>query len=234
MNIASNSHGLSNSSESFLQVSKWLTSAMLLETAEMEQLFQALGKFYIFQVSSICKKDEETLSQSQFLEVYKQYLDELKAGTLDDEKRIRIYFSSVFTADQDVVTRIPLQDEQQIIRVIKPVVQLQSHRIHYSDLEGKFRSKVFGKETISWGLQFSYPQLFLDQKTQEVIKLIEGDRPNTQLFQTIQRWSRSNTIPTPFIVDGRKINVPMRLGKQCLSWINSHPHLLEKNIQVAT
>jgi hypothetical protein len=58
--------------------------------------------------------------------------------------------------------------------------------------------------------------------------------PNTVLFHQIQRWMRGATIPTPFLVDGKGVNVPLRLGKRCLSWINTHAQLKAKGIRVKT
>jgi len=56
--------------------------------------------------------------------------------------------------------------------------------------------------------------------------------PNTALYRSVQRWMRAHTIPTPFHVNGKKINVPMRLGKKCLPWISEHCQLKEKGIKV--
>jgi hypothetical protein len=48
----------------------------------------------------------------------------------------------------------------------------------------------------------------------------------------MQQWVRSHTIATPFEVEGKKVNVPIRLGKECLSRINSHPQLQAKGLRV--
>jgi hypothetical protein len=56
--------------------------------------------------------------------------------------------------------------------------------------------------------------------------------PNTTLFKRLQQWVRSHTIATPFEVEGKKINVPIRIGKRCLNWIHVHPQLRAKGIRV--
>ena len=132
-----------------------------------------------------------------------------------------------------MVYTVPVDGDRQIIKVKKPVIQMQAHRIGYSSLDGKFRPMVMGKESISWGIQFSYPQIYEDSG--KVVKVNESDQfPNTARFKKMQRWMRRHTIPTPFLADGKRVNVPMRLGKQCLPWINTHPQLVEKNIGVST
>ena len=103
----------------------------------------------------------------------------------------------------------------------------------YSEHDGKFRPMVFGLDSVTWGLQFSYPQLFMDGRTKEAFAVVESEEfPNTALFHQLQRWMRQNTLPTPFLVDGKRVNSPIRLGKACLPWINRHPQLAPKHLQV--
>jgi hypothetical protein len=52
------------------------------------------------------------------------------------------------------------------------------------------------------------------------------------LFRKIQLWSREATRATPFVLEGKRINVPIRIGKNCLSWIGNHPQLQSQNIGV--
>ena len=157
-----------------------------------------------------------------------------KEGFLD-EVLYRQTFSSVFTVSSDSVYALPVGTDRRLIRVSRPVIQLQSHALDYSPHDEKFRAMVFGIDSVLWGIQFSYPQLFLDSRTKEAKAVVEnGEFPNTRFFHTLQRWIRHHTIPTPFFVEGKRINVPIRLGKECLSWINNHPQLIKKNIKVWT
>jgi hypothetical protein len=55
---------------------------------------------------------------------------------------------------------------------------------------------------------------------------------NAQLFQKIKQWVRDTTRATPFVVDGKKTNVPIRLGKTSFSWIHNHPQLIQQKIGV--
>lgn len=89
---------------------------------------------------------------------------------------------------------------------------------------------VFGQTSLFWGVQFSYPQIFMDSGDP---KKVDGSFANTSLFQEIRRWARDETRATPFLFQGERINVPIRLGKNCFSWINRHPQLLQYNLGVA-
>jgi hypothetical protein len=107
------------------------------------------------------------------------------------------------------------------------------NKIVYTPLDGKFRSMVHSQGAIFWGLQFSFPQLYRNPMEGEIFKTNDTDKfPNAQLYRTLQQWLRQATIPTPFEVEGKSINVSMRLGRQCLPWINQHPQLADQGIVV--
>lgn len=214
-----------------LQASKWLTCQMLLESGEMRSLLSTLGEFHIALVGAINPKGSSILTHETFLETYRSYVENLKQGHDTLTERQRKHFSSIFTLSLDDLYTMPIQSDRELLKVIKPVIQLQYHQIGYSTEEMKFRPMVLGSECLSWGLQFAYPQLVQDADSEEIRK--GNDYPNSALYHTLQRWMRKETIPTPFIVQEKKINVPMRLGKQCLPWINTHPGLQKKGIHVA-
>lgn len=222
------------SNEKPLQASKWIQIQMLIELDEMTSLFTALGNFEIYRCGCVLKKGEESVSREAFLDCYRTYLSFLKEGKIPPESLYTPIFSSVFTTTTDCLFALPVGDDRQIIRVSKPLVQLQAHQMGYSTSDGKFHSMTFGMDSIQWGIQFSYPQLVQNSETYDIEKVMEiPGSPNRDLFRQIQAWMRSHTIPTPFLVEDHKINVPMRIGKQCLSWINQHPQLRKKGIAVA-
>jgi hypothetical protein len=216
-----------------IQVSKLLQVQTLLETQEVQALFEALGTFHIFLAGSVTNSGEGYISHTEFIEKYAEYLQTLKSGQSPDDSLYRVYFSSVFTVTPDLLYTSQFSDGRQLIRPSKPVVQLQLHRMDYSPVDGKFRPMILGIDSISWGLQFSYPQLYQNPVTKQPENVVESEAfPNTALFRSLQRWIRHHTIPTPFIVEGKQQNVPIRLGKECLSWINSHPELIKKGLKV--
>lgn len=218
--------------EGQFQASKWLAHQALLDTAELEALLKALFPAKIF-LTSISDKEHVMLSPQAFLAIYDEYVSCLKEGKLPEEAKFRAPFSSILTVSTDEIYAIELNGNRRLIRISRPVIQLQAHRMHYSSDDGKFRPMVFGKESILWGLQFSYPQIFQDNTTKEYFHVLEGDRfINTSLFRNLQKWMRQNTIPTPFLVNEKVVNIPIRLGKACLPWINKHPQLQARGLQV--
>lgn len=198
----------------------------------MEHLLNDLGDFYICLVGQILNSGQEIVSKEKFLEVYGSYIRGIQSGKLVEESSYRPYFSSVFTKSLDHVYQVKLDQDQYLLRINKPVLQLQAHRMHYSEQEGKFRPMIFGTESIHWGIQFSYPQIFQDNQTKEILTVLKEGFPNNQLYQRLQKWIRSFTVPTPFIHGSRKMNATLRIGKKCFSWINQHPQLIQRGLKV--
>lgn len=233
MNDEMTSLRLGTGKELPLQASKWLDLQLLIDADEMQSLFSSLGEFKIFRVGSVCGIQEGEISKSAFLGHYARYVECLKQGLVPEEKEYRPIFSSIFTLVDDHVFQIVVGNEKRILRVDKPVLQLQVNQIAYSTADGKFRGMVYGKESILWGIHFSFPQLFQDAATKEVFSVMNDPQfPNTALYRQLQLWTRQNTLPTPFQVGEQRINVPMRLGKACFSWINSHPQLINSGFVV--
>ncbi len=216
-----------------LQASRWLKCQMLIDGEEMRRLFNELSPFHLFSCGTLFPKGQGELSQEFFLSCYDHYISSLQKGFLPNPSTYREAFSSVLCKSTDALYAIPMEGDRQLIRIAKPVIQLRAHNVGYSEIDGKFRSMVFGGDSIPWGIQFSYPQLYQDNVTKEVEQTRHSsDFPNSELFQILQRWTRHHTIPTPFSVNGEISHVPIRLGKQCLSWINVHPQLVAKGIKV--
>ncbi len=221
--------------EGLLQVSKWLKTQVLLDSKEMEALLEALSPFYLVSVSGPVPSEEGVVSIASFLEVYTEYVALLKQGLVPPVERFRQVFSCALSRTLEAFYAMELGKDRHLIKPLMPVIQLQAHHLFYSTLDKKFHPMVFSKESISWGLQFSYPQLFQDPKTRGVVKVNDAERfVNSALFSTFLRWIRSHTVPTPFIVEGVKTNVPMRIGKWALSWVGSHPQLKAQGIEVIT
>lgn len=226
----------STSSEKPLQASKWLQIQALLNKEELKSLFDFLDNsftFYLFACGTVCHKDKGQITKQEFLETYGKYIEKLKNGELPDFSFYRSAFSPIMTMTTDTLFTIPVGEDKQIIRVSQPIIQLQAHYMDYSTLDKKFHTMVFGQDSIPWGLQFSYPQLYQDNQTKQIEVIKKSSAfPNTDLFHLLQKWMRQRTIPTPFIAEGTPINVPIRLGKNCLQWINQHPKLAQKNLSV--
>ena len=220
--------------EGALKVSKLHKLPVLLDESEMEALLDHLTSIFpetrFYQVQGVVKKNEAIVINEAFLKVYREYIALLKEGKSPHEQ-FKAPFSMALSASMNPFYSIPLQDEKCIVKAISPIIQLQENRLGFSEMEKTFRAMVFGKDTISWGLYFTYPQLYQDPKTHDVVEVDESFE-NSSLFQHILKWIRQFTIATPFVVDGKRVNLPIRLGKKCLPWINQHEGLKAIGVHV--
>lgn len=226
---------VSTVAEPTLQASKWQKCQVLLDEIEMEQLLAALGDISLYHCGGVLEKGKEQLSLPVFLAKYREYIAKLKNGVVPDINEYRFFFSAFMTTTTEALFAIPVEADKLLVRVSKPIIQVQVLNFHYSDIDHSFHGGVFGKDSIAWGLQFSYPQLYQDAKTKQVDMVRNSSQfPNSLLFNKLQKWMRENSIPTPFVVNGAVSNVPIRIGKRCLAWVNTHPQLLKEGLSVET
>jgi hypothetical protein len=220
--------------EGMLQVSKWLKVQVLLDSDEMQELLSVLSPVYFVVASELITADDAVISADSFLHKYAEYIRLLKQGQVPAPEDFRKYFSCALSTTLEPFYAIDAGKEKYLVKPLKPVVQLQAHHFFYSDLDGKFHPMVLSEDSVSWGVQFSYPQLFQDPKTRQVVKVTDTlEFPNSALFSKLMKWLRSSTLPTPFEVGGVRINSPIRIGKKSLAWIKNHPQLQKKGIIVS-
>lgn len=216
-----------------LQASKWQSIPVLLEVDEISALLDSLQPLWIVQMNSLLNNSEAIVSPSAFLSSYATYLNGIKKDTLSLEPTLRAHLSSIWTKSLECVYEVNLPNEQKIVRIATPSIQLQIHRFNYFPLDNSFRSMVFGPDTIFWGLQFSYPFLFQDEQDRLFTPKEINQLPNTKMFKDLQKWMRVHTVPASFIMQQKTVSVPIRIGKACLSWITSHPQLIKKELVFA-
>ena len=219
--------------EGVLQVSKWIKAQVLLNAEEMQDLVSSLEPLFFVVVSEPVTQEAALIPASVFLEKYSEYVDLLNQGHIPPASEFRRFFSCAMATDLQGFYAIAMGNGKFLIKPNCPVLQLQAHHFFYSDLDGKFHPMVLSEDSVSWGIQFSYPQLCQDPKTRQIVKVSNSEQfPNTILFTKLMKWMRSSTLPTPFEVKGKRINSPIRIGKKSLAWIKNHPQLQQKGIHV--
>ncbi len=215
--------------EGSFNVSKWLKHQVLLDLEEMRELLEHIYPARLYNVSEITANpcvDVET-----FLEKYARYIEELKKGFILPLKEIRSIFSSALSEIPDVFYAYPVREGGFLLKFLKPAVQMQVHHFLPSTLDGKIHPMVLSQDSVSWGIQFAYPQIFQDPKSHLFSKV--GDSfPNTSLFLKMARFFRNHTQPVTFLWNGNKVVTSLRLGKKAYCWIKKHPQLQEKGMEV--
>jgi len=217
--------------EGMFQASKWISFRVLLDETEMESLLNTLSPFSFYNVSEIVQPDQAIFSASTFLSEYTTYVQALKKGTIYQPPKA--LFSSVISREPEALYGMDVK-KGIILKILKPVVQISLHHFNYSPEDHSFYFMVHSKEAIQWGLQFSYPQLYSNSRTGDVIEVMKDHSyPNTELFRSLRKWMRGSSRPVPFLCDGKRVNVEARIGNGCFDWIDQHPQLKEKGLALA-
>ncbi|MCB1110629.1 MAG: hypothetical protein KDK64_06565 [Chlamydiia bacterium] len=212
--------------EGVLQASKWLSHRALLDSGEMQSLLTSLPPFSIYNVSELVDLQNFRISIEDFLVRYVDYITTIKAGLVPDETFLKPYFSAAFSARPQSLYAMKVKEGKYIVKPIEPVVQLSLHHFTFSHDQEAFHSMVHSKNAVTWGLQFSYPQLYSNSLTNDLVEVYKDrENPNTKLFQTLAKWMRAHTTPTPFLVEGKPLNATFRLGKRSHVWAKLHPQL---------
>jgi hypothetical protein len=214
--------------EGIYQGSKYLKYQVLCDLKDLRGLFQRLGAFKIYPLTGLVSG--EAIEQDAFAQEYGRWIEGLKMGRLPTDSDLKKILACAFSLDEDALWKQQVPGGRFFIKMGKPCVQVQAHFFSYSPVDGVFRPMTMGPLNIFWGLQFSFPQIYQDAKTMEFLKA--GGAPNAELFQTIKQWVRDFTRATPFVVEETRTNVPIRLGKNCFSWIHNHPQLGPQKIGV--
>jgi len=211
--------------EGVYQGSRWLKFQVLCAPEELRVLFRRIGFFSLFPLTGIV--DGNPLSEEFFLSEYGSWIEELKSGVVPKERSLKKVLAASLTDDNEALWLQEIPDKGYLIKIARPVVQIQAHWFTYSSEDGVIRPMSMGFNSIFWGLQFSFPGIYQDAKTMEFKEAERG-----ALFETLRLWVRDCTRATPFIVGEKRINAPIRLGKDCFSWIKRHPQLVSQGISV--
>jgi len=211
--------------EGAFQAAKWLKIQVLVEPSELAILLEQ--EFSIYPLSGAHSFDSIPVKKEMFLFAYQSWIQQLKEGIIPGETELRLWSAAAWTNSPSAIWLQEIPGNKYLAKPCEPFLQCQIHYMGYSRLDGVFRPMVLGSSSIFWGLQFSFPQVYQHPKTGEFLE-VEG----FGLFDQVRKWSREYTVPTPMLVDGKRMNIPIRLGKKCFSWINAHPQLQMKDLSV--
>lgn len=209
-----------------LSVSKWLQIQVILTLDEMKGLFDEIGDVFIVPVGCVIDQNRPAISKQEFLKAYELYVNPLIKGEEPDPRDYMNYFSCSLSKNEESFYAMQVAGSKMLIKPSLPVVQMQAHSMVYSIADAQIYPMVRGPESISWGIQFGFPTLYQNKRSYEPSNtLTDPAFINAALFQTIQKWMRRHTRPVPMMIHQKMLNLTVRIGNQCFSWINNHPHL---------
>lgn len=197
--------------------SKWQKIQVLLDPIEMENLLRYLSPLAILNISEVVPFDKTSLTIDTFMNKYQKYIDMLRGKT----PKQKISLTYALSQQIENFRAIAVGQKQYICRPLQPEVHMQTHEF-LLDSNGKILPQVFSKETISWGIQLSYPAIFQNAYTMEVIQATRTSFNGWKVFSCIRNWIRTHTLPLPVHYQEKIIQLPIRLGKKAATWIQDH------------
>jgi hypothetical protein len=209
--------------EGQFQAAKWVKIQALVDENELSELFEE--SFLIYPLSGMFPLEKLPIEKKTYLETYKTWIDQAKSGQIPQVDKDLNVVAWTQTPDDIWVQQIP--GEKYLVKPCAPFVQVQIHNMGFSPIDKEYRPMILSQNSIFWGLQFSYPQVYQEPKTKEF-----KESEDSELFQAIRKWIRNTTVPTPMLYEGKRTNIPIRLGKNCFSWINNHPQLKPQGLSV--
>jgi hypothetical protein len=185
-------------------VSKWLHLQVLLSLEEIKTLFDALKPLYLFFNGKVLSQEEVKDQQETFYQCYEKYLENLFIKEGDPLPPFCL------TRTEKSVYAFQAGQGKFLIKPRAPLIQVREHRFLVTH-DGRFSSMGFGKGSIPWGLQFSFPQLVLVQGN--IVEVMKSSAyENVVLFRSLQLWIREYTRPSALIINGKKTNCTFRVG----------------------
>ncbi len=210
-----------------IAATKFIKIPFLISPDELKEMLKNVP--FLIRCGSVITAQEAIIPTEDYLQLYQKYVDALQQGQVDEALQLLPKLTIYLTSNLDALYLLKTKEPNLgIVRLCQPAPLFKPHHFSYSTVDHKIRSQVFGPDAISWGLMLSFPQLVSDPETKEIFK--SSDYPNNELFQTLQRWIRHKTKPTPFQIQGQRVITPIRMGN--LPWIKQHPQLKRLGLEL--
>lgn len=192
---------------------KWLHHAVLFSESELEDFLSCLGPCFFLPLAEPVSQGSWCVRKEVVIDRYREYLEMVRNQSDLPSSTVRRFFSLGLTSSLEDVYALPLSGDRIFIKPCRPIVQVQLYRCYFS-AEKKFHPMILHPNSFSFGLQFSYPQIYEDPHTHQFSKVLQDVTfSNTKVYKNIVSWIRSHTKPFTVVADGIVIPAPFRVGK---------------------
>lgn len=219
--------------EGVMQASKWLYLRMLIDPVEFKELLVLLEDVHFLNMARVCIKEDIFVEPSKLASQYDHYISLLKREEIVDDRAYRPHFSLAISKTLLPFYLMQVKTESFLVKLVEPIIRMQLFSFQYIQEQQRFISTYSIENSISWGLEFSFPQFYQDVDTCQPVEILKNKANlNTQLFKSLQKWTREATVPVPFIIDENKEIAPFRLGKKCFEWINLYAGMRKHGLKI--
>lgn len=204
-----------------IRQARFVKVAALLSLDHLGELLTALEPLVIARTGALLDPVEIFLEKNALLEPYAGYIGALEGG-LEPDSAVRPFLSTTLAPSKASFTIDMPRPGRCIARVSEPCIQLRYHTLAYSPIDHSFHSMAFGKETIPWGIEFSFAGLIQRGGS---VEEVDRTLPAAAQFRTVQKWLRHKTQPALFSGDGWQRRSHVRISPSLIAKMNSHPAL---------
>ncbi len=184
----------------------------------MKRFLDSLGSCLIVSPVQILTLETYQLSQESFLERYGRYLDWIGSDPGFPSSKVRNDCTLMISSGPDSFYSVPVAGGF-FLKPGLPVVSVRTYHCFISSLDGSLRSMAMNVDSFTFGLEFSYPQIYEDPRTGEFRKtLLDSDSPNTALYKKMTSALRRQTKPLLIEINGNKVAAPFRVGIDSSDW----------------
>lgn len=214
------------------RLSKWISVDVLLDIEEMSDLIQQLDPFFLISPQNANPQTPYLLSSSEFLLAYQGYIGSLQRGKITEIQEQKKFFYLMMMPHLSGVYLKPITQEKKALIFKSPYIEIKPITLIVSPIDHSIRPMPGLSQGVLWGMRFSCPQIVQQIESHEVETISFQEHPLGKMFKSLREWIRHHTRPTPFIIHSKKINLPIRLGKNCSKWIHQHPQFDQYQLKV--
>lgn len=209
---------------------KWMHIRAMLDPEEWEDLSEELGKNCMFTVGKMTKKIPFLSSVEITDALYKMKKSFISSEI--DINDLQLITPFALSCKSTSFYQFCVKDLVNV-QILEPVIQVQMHFFRICPINHTFHSMVMAQDSIFWGLQFSFPQIF-QNSLHGCIKQVDKSGENFRLFSFVRKWMRDHTTSTKVSFENKVVPLPIRWGKKCLSWASSHPQIKKSFFTLVT
>lgn len=204
--------------------SKWIHLSFFFTTEELKDILSSFEKLYFFSLKNPLYQSEICKSKKDLVDTY----DEEIATFLQGEKKeyLKEILPLALTSDPHDLSLKKLADERVLVCIRKPLVLVRPHYFAISELD----QRITKGNAIFWGIQFSYPLVYIDPVTQQIKEGMKA--PNAALFTYLRKWARSHTKLAHFKMRGELIKSPYRISSAMRKTLREKKHCLPSFIEL--
>ena len=176
-----------------LEAAKWMRYPVKMSEEKLKNLLDHLD-CHAINISKVLSEREFLNGRECFEEAYHRYLE----GDID-----RASLSIALTKNAETIGVKKVGEGRYIARPLYPVVQIALFTYSISN-EGKILPHALGKNAIPFGIEFSYPSIYRDPKTEKI--------ENGMLFEAASLWKEC----TRFLREGFEL-VKLKVGEEMVA-----------------